>query len=600
MDANCRRTPDYAGVSPGLDCGPSGRTAGGPPHTLPPLEPQPWPPRDRLALAAILLLIALLMFPLARVGERDASGSRLYRAYFTADFIWHTALASELGKYAMPPRNPYFAREEMHYYWTYFLPPAVIAASGPALLRDVQLALKMNELMTALIFGGVLFVLARAATGSGPAAAAGLAITLVAASAEGTYALYDLAQRSRPLWLVKNLNIDAVAAWRWGGLRIDGLVRALWYNPQHSTSCALGMIACIAALTGGVSMPRAAVLAAAGALALSVTFNPFIGAALGSVYGVVLLTETLRLGTWRMLWRQTVVPVAAVIALGWCVANRMLEGASGALLLGWGGLARHAPVATLLVSLGPLLAIGAAGVLPRRVGPTRGLTLAAALSGLSLVLMYFVRLDADAAWVGFRAGQLLQIGLAILAARALAAGRSAVWRAAGVTLALVVLAVGLPTLVIDLYNAQDLSNRGMGPGFHWTVAVTPAQQEAFSWMQRATRPDAVVQMDPAAHGRETWSLIPSFGARRMAAGQPIALLPGPNQARLSARVSALYASLDAEGAAEEARALGIDYLYLDERERSVYDAAALQKFSTSASFLPVFRNNQVLVYAVRR
>ena len=120
-----------------------------------PLEPQPWPPRDRLALAAILLLIALLMFPLARVGERDASGSRLYRAYFTADFIWHTALASELGKYAMPPRNPYFAREEMHYYWTYFLPPAVIAASGPALLRDVQLALKMNELMTALIFGGV-------------------------------------------------------------------------------------------------------------------------------------------------------------------------------------------------------------------------------------------------------------------------------------------------------------------------------------------------------------------------------------------------------------------------------------------------------------
>ena len=86
----------------------------------------------------------------------------------------------------------------------------------------------------------------------------------------------------------------------------------------------------------------------------------------------------------------------------------------------------------------------------------------------------------------------------------------------------------------------------------------------------------------------------------MAAGQPIALLPGPDQARLSARVSALYASLDAEGAAGEARALGIDYLYLDERERSVYDAAALQKFSTSASFLPVFRNNQVLVYAVRR
>jgi len=566
----------------------------------PALELQPWLRRDRVAFASVLLLIALLMFPLTRVGERDADGSRLYRAYFTADFIWHTALASELGKYAMPPRNPYFARQEIHYYWTYFLPPAIIAASGPGLLRDVQFALKMNELMAALVFGGVLFALARAATGSGPAAAAGLAIALVAASAEGAYALYDLAQRSRPFWLVTNLNIDAVAAWRWGGLRIDGLMRALWYNPQHSTSCTLGMVACIVAVTGGVSMPRAAVLVAAGALALSVTFNPFIGAVLGAVYGIVLLTETIRVGTWRMLWRQSVVPLAAVLALGWCVANRMLEGAGAALLFGWGGLARHAPVATLLVSLGPLLAIGAVGVLRRGVGPPRGLTLAAALSALSLVLMYFVRLDVDAAWVGFRAGQLLQIGLAILAARALAAGRSTVSRAAGITVAVVVLVAGLPTLMIDLYNVQDVSNRAMGPGFHWTIAVTPPQQEAFSWMRRATRPDAVVQMDPAAHGRETWSLIPSFGARRMAAGQAIALLPQPDQARLTARVSALYASLDAEAAAEEARALGIDYLYVDERERALYTAAALDKFSTSASFLPVFRNSLVVVYAVRR
>jgi len=86
----------------------------------------------------------------------------------------------------------------------------------------------------------------------------------------------------------------------------------------------------------------------------------------------------------------------------------------------------------------------------------------------------------------------------------------------------------------------------------------------------------------------------------MAAGEPIALLPQPDQARLTARVSALYASLDAEAAAEEARALGIDYLYVDERERAVYSAAALDKFSTSASFLTMFRNSQVVVYAVRR
>ena len=41
-----------------------------------------------------------------------------------------------------------------------------------------------------------------------------------------------------------------------------------------------------------------------------------------------------------------------------------------------------------------------------------------------------------------------------------------------------------------------------------------------------TPPAAIVQMDPTARGRTTWSLIPSFAQRRMAAGLPISLLGG--------------------------------------------------------------------------
>ena len=55
--------------------------------------------------------LALAVPPFARVGERDATGNRYYRAYFTADFVWHTALTAELAKYTMPPRNPYLAAE---------------------------------------------------------------------------------------------------------------------------------------------------------------------------------------------------------------------------------------------------------------------------------------------------------------------------------------------------------------------------------------------------------------------------------------------------------------------------------------------------------
>jgi hypothetical protein len=50
---------------------------------------------------------AVFVFPYKNLGAQDAQGNRFYRAYFTADFIWHTALTAELMKYDMPPINPY-------------------------------------------------------------------------------------------------------------------------------------------------------------------------------------------------------------------------------------------------------------------------------------------------------------------------------------------------------------------------------------------------------------------------------------------------------------------------------------------------------------
>ena len=98
-----------------------------------------------------------------------------------------------------------------------------------------------------------------------------------------------------------------------------------------------------------------------------------------------------------------------------------------------------------------------------------------------------------------------------------------------------VFAAGLPTTVIDAYNAQDVENRSMGPGFHWTVVVTPAEQQALAWIRTHTPADAVVQAEPIVRGRETWSLIPSLAERRMAAGNGIPL-PGPDYGPRSQQV----------------------------------------------------------------
>ena len=73
---------------------------------------------------------------------------------------------------------------------------------------------------------------------------AAVALAVVAASAEGLYAIVDLlaprARRSRLL----DMNIDAVTDWPFGGLRIDNVPRSLWYTPQHTTAIALGLVGC--------------------------------------------------------------------------------------------------------------------------------------------------------------------------------------------------------------------------------------------------------------------------------------------------------------------------------------------------------------------
>jgi hypothetical protein len=159
--------------------------------------------------------------------------------------------------------------------------------------------------------------------------------------------------------------------------------------------------------------------------------------------------------------------------------------------------------------------------------------------------------------------------------------------------------IGLPTTLIDEYNAQDVTNDIMGPGFRWTIILTPDEQEAMAWIRRTTTPDAVVQMEPTIRGRETWTLIPTFGQRRMMAGLPISLLPSPDYDRRALRVRRMYGLVDAEAAWKSARENRIDYFYVDRTERAAFQPASLAKFDHSPDFFrPVFRNREVSIYAV--
>ena len=313
------------------------------------------------------------------------------------------------------------------------------------------------------------------------------------------------------------------------------------------------------------------------------------------IYGVCIAVDAV---TQRGLWRRVPVHALAalpvVLAVAWGSASHVMDGAGSVLDFGYHGFSRHAPIVTLLLSLGPILIPAALGLLTARGAVGRPLVIG--LSGviIGLLLLYFVRIS-EASWVGFRAGQILLVSIPILLAGTLERLR----RRSATVLAALILLVGAPTTIVDTWNAQDIANRRPGPQFRWTLWTTPAQQEAFRWLRQHTPSTAVVQMEPMVRAREHWTLIPSFAGRRMAAGLPISLLPLPEYEQRSQLVRTAFSSENADEAWGILRRLRIDYIYVDPEDRAAY-ASGLAKFDIHPDkFERVFANRDVSIYRVK-
>jgi hypothetical protein len=272
-----------------------------------------------------------------------------------------------------------------------------------------------------------------------------------------------------------------------------------------------------------------------------------------------------------------------------------MDGAGSALDVGFAGFSRHSPVLTLLLSLGPVLLPALPGIrLAQAPVARRAVVTGVAGLTIGLFLLYFVRIS-EASWVGFRAGQILLVSIPILLARTLAQ----LPRQGAAALAALIFVVGVPTTVIDTYNAQDIGNRRPGPGFRWTLWTTPEQERAFAWLRANTADHDIVQMEPIVRGREHWTLIPSFAGRRMAAGQPISLLPIPEYKERSDLVRTLYATASVEQALSIAHRLRLDYLYVDRDDVAAYPEGTRKFEEHPQQFRRVYANSEVRIYRIR-
>jgi hypothetical protein len=569
----------------------------------PVVELPAWTGRDTVALTCVLLIVPLLVArPYGRIGEYDAQGNKRYRAYFTADFIWHEALTAELARFSSPPKNPYLAGRSLHYYWAYFLLPAAITGTGPLKPPPIETYLATNALCTAVLFIAAIFLAAWSAVPRAAFAAVATGVVLLASSAEGLYAVCDLLRRGHTLEGLRTLNIDAITAWYFRGLTIDGLPRSLWYNPQHSLACALGLVALTIASRAGVPMRSNAAVGAGLSLGLALIVSPFPGGAMALIYGLATLWTSV--STPRLLAGAIAVQglalVPVVTALAWCVFNATFEGAGGAIVVGLSRGARESPVLVMSLALGPVLILmlvggfaAAAAGFPAAVRP--------AVTGIivSLGLLFFVTLSLEPIWIGWRAGQVLLVACPGLVALGIAALTRQAGRPATALIVGAISVAGLPTTAIDYYNAQDTSNVAMAAGFRWTVVVSPGEQDALRWIELNTPFDALVQMSPGPRGRETWSLIPSFARRRMAAGLPISLLRTPDYDERAARADAMFAAKDPVDAWRAAHALRIDYVYAGTVERATYSGLLDALDARPDLFERVFANAEASVYKVR-
>lgn len=564
----------------------------------------PWTRDTTIALLFVLTLVPVLVtVPFSHIGQVDEEGGHRYRAYFTADFVWHEALTAEIARFSMPPRNPYLASQPLHYYWAYYLLPASATAATTTRTAPppIETYLAVNALGAGLLFVGAIFLAAWAAVPHAGAVAAGVAIALLAASAEGFYALSDAFHRHLPFGITRNLNIDAITSWFFSGLTIDGLPRSLWYGPQHATSLALGLTALTIAARSGRDMRPAAAAIAGLSLGLGLMMSPFPSGVMLVTYGLAILCDVVPSprSLSVVLRAQIVAAALALVGLAWCVANGTFEGAGGAVEFGLSRAATRNAGQVLGLALGPALLPALAGLVialvrgfPRELRPAVvGVALAAGLYfGVTLVL--------EPIWVGWRAGAQFLVTAPALIALAVAASWRTLGRATTAALLALLFAVGLPTTVLDWYNAQDTDNLTMGPGFRWTVRVSAAEREALTWIETHTPREALVQMSLKPRGRETWSLIPSFARRRMAAGLPISLLRTPEYDAVAERADRMYATPDLDEAAAIARDLDIDFIYVGRVERDAFGAAA-DKFAGRADlFGRVFANDEAAVYVV--
>ena len=557
---------------------------------------------DTAAAVAAMLLVPLISFAPYDMVRHQVPDGEAYRAYFTADFVWAMSATAELAKGDVPPDNPFRHGEPMRYYWMSHLLSGAMYRSMATLGVRSEPVILVNGLMFGLAFVPFMYWLARSVGATTGWAFVGVATAFIANSYEGADMIRAVITHGDTWETLRETNIDAVSRWFYKGMAVDGLHRLFLYQPHHLTGYVLSLSALwLVGLATSVAALSVAlwcgILLAAGLL-----FSTFAALIVAPATALLYAWRLSQQRAWRDAW-QCATLAGAPLGLG-VFLTRVLgytNPADGLLMtIGVNPVALKNWSWVVFVSFGPLLLFGVPALLrPSWVRHAGAAPAALAMSAVSFYFLVDVP-DMGGVWVGWRSGHMLLIAFAVAGA----AGLSALWsyaesKAAVAVVAVVAVLLALPTVAIDVFNAQDITNRHDGAGFPWTLIITPAEREALDWIRDNTPPDAVVQAEPFVRDQATWAYVPAFAERRMAAGLPISMIPHHRYAEASRDVRfGIFTAVSALSAHEWANFLAIDYVLIGERERRAYGPQVDRMKARPDLFEVVFRNDAILLLKV--
>ncbi|MBN1296397.1 hypothetical protein JXA80_06425 [bacterium] len=550
-----------------------------------------------VSLICVSVLVILLVLPYSRVGM-DTPDGIAYRAYYSGDYLKHVAVAATLPRSALPPENPYFAGETLHYYWMFYLLPAmVIDLLGP---DSVEPVIRTVNLFLASVFIWIWILTVSHFIRREWIRWFVVWLPFAFASYEGLAVFRQVLRKAWPWDGFRAFNVDGYSRWILGHPEIDTVFRLIQYNVQHIIPTALCLLFLV------VLQPRSRNIRSQQALlmgilcGLAIGHSGFLGSFLTLWTGICLAV----VGPWNateirkrvVLCIYMAVPPVLALLLYRFVFDMLGNTGNPLQLTLVQPIARH-PIPFFVLNFGVAI-LGFPLLFHRRHVNTP----TAILAGLSLIWVAGVMIPEWPSDVGVKVGYTLALSLALLTGHGLNLVTGTRLRTAIAIPVCFAAAIGaLPTLAMEIFNACDIQNH------RFVSFIDPADWDAYRFMRDQLPINARIQGGPETTDIQApFSPIPTFAHRNTYCGDwmhaHIFLIPETHYRIRLDQITRMYQLHDPLAVHGLCRDAGITHLYWGATEFTSFGNAThlLERPDLfPVKWSHVEENKQLYLFAIR-